>query len=238
MLDSNEKATKIRELLRKIESHKGKEILDLTRGLAQTEYIVEHNLAEMKAAIQYYELNYMTLWNVDNRPQMIAFMREFSRLLHNYLSSVYTLVEHTRVFLAHVKNAILSFEYEKRKQTLLNDEIISFMQKLRVFGQHYGMSMFSASLDLERVSDLQPILTMNFSKKELLKWNGWSQQAKSYLARQEENIDIKVVTEKYQEEIRGFYKWFHRRLSELYSAEIAQYLAVVGEFQSLSSEPG
>jgi hypothetical protein len=236
MSDPKETSGRIFSLFKKIQKHKGKEISDLVSALGQTEYILERNFSELQLAIQYYENNFLTLWNRDNRLQMIGFVREFARVFHNYLSSVYTLIGHTRVFLKHLGNQTFNSEYEKRKQDLLNNNVIAFTKDLRDYGQHYGMSMFAASLQLEKVTNFEPSLTMNLQKKELLKWDGWTQQAKAYLSKQPDGIDIKIVTNEYQLDIRKFYEWFHRRLSELYSSEIAEYIETLKEFHAVSGQ--
>jgi len=155
-------------------------------------------------------------WNADKKEQ---YFDKISTLLHNFLASAKSLVDHTR----RVKKKLYSAhpfqdEYQSKvDQTFTNSELQKFIQKLRNYAQHVTLPPISMSLSFDQAEGTH--LNMELSREELLLWKTW-EGSKSYLEKQPEGIDIKNLISNYYSLISEFYQWLHRRQQEIHKADL------------------
>ena len=232
---SNDAGKKWVELAEKRESLEGTKILRMLQHLAASHYAVNRNYLELVAAIDKYEKD-LSIWEVTKRRQLDAFMREVLRLLQNYLSSIYSLIQRTKVFCRDLKCAELDGEYSSKLDELLKQKCVWFVKDLRTFSQHLMLPFVSASLSFTKdtktdggVIDQKMLL----QKKELLKWENWSKNSKEYINSLEKDIEIKTVVLEFQRLISNFYEWFYKKVVALYSDKLEELMRLESEMARL-----
>lgn len=233
MVKSNGK--KFIELLDKRKALKGTQIFGFLNHLATSLYIVNRNHKELSNAILVYEKD-VSIWDVKNRVKLDAFMREFSRLLHNYLTSVYSLIQHTINLRKKLGNSELSKEYSERLKSLHRSGCVKFVINLRQYSQHFNLPFVSAQISLKREREedsttiKQQIL---LEKNELLKWKSWGSASRKYISSRKE-IDMKPILIEYQTLNKEFYRWYFLKIKTLYSKELQEFFDLESELTKLS----
>ncbi len=213
------------ELVNKMESSKGYEILQKERHLLISNYVFHKNAKDLANLIKKYEKD-LSIWDINNRMKLEEMQHEFLRLLHNYLSSAFSLVEHTYVFKDKLKNIEFTKFYEENSENFKIDEVLNFIKDLRRYAQHYKLPFSSAVLsfkasdkkDEKGTSKQELLLPLN----ELLQWERWSSPSKSFLKKQSKNINLKDVIAEHYGKISKFYKKIYEKINVLYKREIEE----------------
>jgi len=212
------------ELVNKLEKSEGSKILKMIRHLHISKYTLDKNFEDLIKIIYSYEID-LSIWSVENRKKLDDFQMEFLRLLHNYISSAYSLREHTRNFNEELGNSKFNSFYNKERDNLRNDEIIAFRKDLRSYTQHYKLPITQVSLKFTRNKkgkggSSEQKLFLN--KKNLISWKGWGRLSKQYLKKQHENIDIKKFLLEHQHKVTSFYKRLSGKVSLIYKKEFQE----------------
>lgn len=227
------------ELITKLESSKGNKILSKIKNLAISQYTFNKNYGELINFIKAYEEN-KSIWALKNRPKLDAVQREFLRLLHNYLSSVYSLIQHTLTFRDKLKNDKFKKFYNTEASKFKIDEIMGFVKDLRRYAQHYKVPLSKASvsfkaggMEVGRGTFKQELL---LDKKELLKWGRWTAPSKKYLDKQAKDINLRDLMAEYYNKIQTFYKEIYSKISQLYEKEIKEFVTIEREIIGLQKK--
>lgn len=222
---SSNRGKKFIELLNKREKLEGTKIFRMLIHLATSQYTVNRNYHELSIAIGNYEKD-LSIWDVKKRPRLNAFLRELSRLLQNYLSSIYSLIEHTKIFYTELNNSRLNEEYSLKLSTFQSNNCVRFVRDLRTYSQHIGLPFISAQVSFTKTNEKtgggrikQNII---LEKKGLAKWKNWHRDSEKYIEAHK-RIDLKVALTEYQFLTKDFYDWFYKKVLELYSKELEQY---------------
>lgn len=227
------------ELAEKREQLEGTKIIMLIEHLATSHYILNLNYHELRGLIDSYESD-RKIWNVENRPKLEALQREFLRLLHNFLSSIFSLVEHTYAFRKDLDNSELDSFYNEKLKELRINECITFLKDLRTFSQHYKLPFVSATLSFtasdSKKGDGITEQKLSLDKDNLLKWTRWSSPSRAFLRSQDDKIDIKKIIEEYQALIRNFYNQFYIKAVKLYEKEIMELFNLEKEMYELQEK--
>jgi hypothetical protein len=231
---NKEKGKRFLALLKKREKLEGTKIYYMLYHLATSLYIVGRNYQELSSAISGYEKD-LSIWDVKNRAQLDAFLREFRRLMQNYLSSIYSLIEHTQTFRRDLNRYELNRDYSLKLKVLLRNNCVGFVRDLRTYSQHIRLPFIEASLSFDSRKTGAEKLKQRIllEKKELVKWKYWHKVSKKYISSHKE-IDLKVVLSEYQGLIKGFYEWFYKTVGGLYSRELREFAKLESELASLS----
>ena len=147
------------------------------------------------------------------------FEKELVRFLHNYLTSVYSLIEAQRVVMRHCWGDGSEFEtgeYTEHRKASFETGEAEFMTELRNYCTH-------RSVPLPRISTTfsggagRPSLLINrltLDRDELLKWKKWTAPAKEYLRAKEEHFDLGPVIQSYVNTAAAFFNWFVNEIKE------------------------
>lgn len=227
------------DLAEKRDQLEGTKIIRLIEHLATSQYTLNRNYHELMGLINSYESDWK-IWAVENRPELEALQREFLRLLHNFLSSIFSLVEHTYAFRKDLDNSELDSFYNEKLKELRVNECIIFLKDLRIFTQHYKLPFVTAILSFkatnskkgEGISEQKLIL----DKDNLLKWTRWSSTSKAFLDAQDKEIDVKKIIEEYQALIKNFYDQFYNKAAKLYEKEIMELFNLEKEMYELQEK--
>jgi hypothetical protein len=208
-------------LMNKREKLKGTKIFNDLQNLATSQYFVMRNYQELITQIMPYEQD-ISIWDVTKRDKLNAFLRELSRLIHNYLSSTFSLISHSSNFCEQLKNKSLRREYDEMVAKLKFYDFYHFVKDLRRFNQHIGLPLISAHLDIHPKDSNDFQSRILFDKKILLEWDGWTSGSKNYLKMHKE-VEVKAVFSEYQELIKEFYDWFYKKISNVYVNELKEF---------------
>lgn len=214
----------------------GTKIFGLIRHLATSQYVLNGNYQELHNLIISYEQN-SSILAVQNRLKLEAFHKEFLRLLHNYLASIFSLIEHTRKFCKELNNQELDENYQVDLENLKTNNCIRFLKDLRTYTQHWKLPFVSATFSMKvantgnRKATIQQKLILH--KNDLLEWKGWSQESKKCMEIYEEKIDLKLIIDEYQELIASFHKRLRKKVVELYSKQIKEFFEIESDLRKL-----
>lgn len=161
------------------------------------------------------------------------YVNELVRLLHNYLTSVTSLVDSQRVVMRHrwpterkpercssckqllpTNDGLSEFETKvyaaKLAETFETGEA-AFMGKLRNYCTHYSIPVPSlgTKLSWERgMPAVAQVNTLQLKRDKLLQWQNWTKPAKTFLGAQGEYFDLAPIVERYVSSARQFANWF------------------------------
>jgi len=149
----------------------------------------------------------------DANDHLEEFEKELVRYLHNYLTSVYSLIESQRVVMRHCWGDGSEFEtgqYTERRKASFDTGEAEFMTELRNYCTHRSVPVPRVSSTLTggagRASMIVSRLTLD--RDELLKWKKWTAPAKEYLRAKEEHFDLGPVIQSYVSTASAFFNWF------------------------------
>ena len=224
------------ELLNKREKLEGTKIFGILDRLGISLYTEKRNYQDLSSAISKYESD-ISIWYLKNRPKLDAFLREFSRLLHNYLSSIYSLIEHTQMVRKNLDNSELNEDYPLKLEEIFSKDCVRFVRDLRTYSQHIGLPIIAARLSIKkkspknkRVDEKQQIL---LEKEALLKYKKWHRDSKKYII-SHKDIDLKVALGEYQVLVEKFYEWFYKKVWKLYSKELEEFARIEAELAEVA----
>lgn len=146
------------------------------------------------------------------------YVNELVRRLHNYLTSVTSLIDAQRVVMRHRWPSAKKGEYSpfettdyaaQLKETFETGEA-EFMQKLRNYCTHYSIPVpgLSTSMSWEAGGPVLRVNTLQLDRDELLRWDEWRSAATEYLRAQPERFDFALIIERYMAGTRVFFQWF------------------------------
>jgi len=208
----------------KREKLKGTKIFNDIQNLATSHYFVIRNYQELERQISLYEKDSISIWDITKRNEFHAFLRELSRLIHNYLSSTFSLISHSSNFCDQLQHKSLRKEYDEMVAKLRLYDYYHFVKDLRRFNQHIGLPIIAAQMDFRSdPNELQSRIL--FDKEVLLSWHGnnaWTAGSKNYLNAHRE-IEVKAVFFEYQGLIKDFYDWFYKKASSVCANELKEF---------------
>lgn len=156
--------------------------------------------------------------------------KELVRFLHNYLTSVTSLIDSQRVVMRHCWGAGSEFEkgeYTDHRRASFETGEAEFMKDLRNYCTHRSVPLPGITTTLSggrgRLTVLENKLTLD--RDALLKWEGWTKPAKEYLQAKDEHFDLGPVIESYVNTTATFFNWFVDEINDRNADVKAEFLA-------------
>lgn len=214
----------IRKLKEKMRATEGWRIRHKLEIFSISIYTFQKNNEELIKLLNLYETDTnlaFKLLSVDNREAFVAFSSEVTRLLHNYLASAMTLVDHTRkLFQDEYKGTEFEKEYDDKKdQSFVQSPISSFIKDLRNYSLHRMLPITGATLNYD---DSEMSHSIFMPKDELIDWKGWKSKSKEYLNIQGEEIELLQLINEYTKIVFEFQAWFQKKQYEIHSDSIKE----------------
>jgi hypothetical protein len=202
-----------RDGLDELENSDGWRISRKIEHLGASFYIFKSNYDELIQRIECFKRpEAILLWDVRNDDQLERFLKEVTRLLHNFVAAALTLVEHTRIIAREMyKDTEFWKEYNLQitNRFALNP-LVQFVQGLRNYILHRDLPLTSASLS----STHEASLKINISK--LRTWRRWETVARDYIQAANDDEKIEDIVKAYTSSILDFYNWFYERQLDLH----------------------
>ena len=140
----------------------------------------------------------LEFWDVENAEGFERFLDEVDRLLHNYVTAVCTLRDHTRnVWGAHEPSAaLIQAEYRERITETFGTPQAQFVQRLRNHTVHDRLPIARGHLSWTRDTGAvrsRVILDLEHLRRAV----GWTAPARQYLEAASGDIDLLDLVDSY-----------------------------------------
>jgi hypothetical protein len=215
-----------------------KQIVDQLQLLRTSVYVFSRNHAELMRFLDFCEHDptNQDLWHMTTIEKQKSVARESVRLLHNFVASVASLVDHTRAMyqLLHKDGSFPEYQREVSKR-FVRDPLIQFVQNLRNYLLHVQSPFITYSTTLDFKTG-QAIIRLGLDVGGLKAWDGWNSAAKQYLDGAEKLVHIPTVVSQYEKRVRDFYVWFGEREDEIHAAALDRFFAKESEYFLLEIE--
>lgn len=160
---------------------------------------------------------------------------ELVRYLHNYLTSVTSLIDSQRVVMRHCWGNGSEFEtgaYREHVKTSFGTGEAEFMKDLRNYCTHRSIPLPGISTNFSWVKGGPTIMEnkLTLDRDKLLDWDGWTAPAKGYLRAKDERFDLLPVLYSYVTTAAEFYDWFVNEIRERNADEIAEFNRAVDDY--------
>lgn len=208
-------------LMRRIKESEGERVFWKMEALGATIFLFTQNRLELTNRLRQIETpdNHGKLFTVRNREVLRLFQKEIMRLLHNYLASAFTLVEHTRILTREIYHGQAFYhEYERKVTELLSDSpVAGFVQGLRNWMLHKGLLPV-----LVRLSDTGPngelVSSVVLNADDLKAWDKWDARGKRFLARSTSDPRLADLVDSYSSLVQGLHSWLEDRMLQMHAA--------------------
>lgn len=239
--DTKDPGKQIVDLLDKLNSMPEYKLLLRIKALDASFYVFQRNFDELNSMLRKHAdvREAIRLRGVGRKPEMRAFLYETARLLHNFVTSVKSLLEHTRIVYREIseKGEELPDYQTEVDRRFAKDPLAKFVEGLRNYCLHHELPTISSVLHFSSLPPT-PVFESRVELKidELKKYSKWSRLAREYLSSQDEPIDLLNVTNAYYGLAKDFYDWFQLRQREIHSQEFARVASIQRELERLAKK--
>jgi hypothetical protein len=204
--------------------------LDL-EALGRAGHVMYRNAEELKR----HATDYLTGRHGFSRDIGDEFEKELVRYLHNYLTSIFSLIEAQRVVMRHCWGDKSEFQlgaYTERRKAAFETGESEFMTELRHYCTHRAIPLpgISTTFSGGRGRPSMMINRLTLDRESLLGWDGWSGPAKKYLRAKDEQFDLGPVIESYVNTASAFFNWFVEQINELNADIKNEYQTAAQEY--------
>lgn len=223
------------DLLDLINAHPGKRILDALHAYGATTDVLAGNARQLRTLIQSLEdpADPLEIGPMGERAKLQRLFGEVFRLFHNFLSSVKTLIDHTRNLVNEdfVTEAHRS-EYEASvQQEFASDPLARFMQDFRNHVLHHAVPKIELT---HRFLPEPRQIELNIDATAMLASARWTVTARSYLQEHQPKLRILHLLDGYETKARTFHEHFAERFRQYYQADLKAVSALMKEWNSYS----
>jgi len=214
----------------------GYKVSEMLNSFGITQYIVNKNYQELSLAFNSYEAK-TKFWELEKQEERFLFFKEFSRLLHNYLSCTYSLITQSYGISEEHKESLLF--YEKKIASLHKEDSYNFSRCLRHITQHFELVELMEQLSRRGIEIGQPIKRSIILRKESLVDVGKEllddKERKGFerYINTHDEIDLKLVLNQYQSLIDNFFEEFNLKTRKVFEKELEAHDAVYNEIEKL-----
>jgi hypothetical protein len=159
-------------------------------------------------------------------------------LLHNFVASAKTIVDHTRIFIAsfYSGTSVESSYKEKIAEDVAPDKVCRFVHDLRNYMLHCGMPHMSVWSSLDMHSEARSGVYLYL--RNLREWNGWTSRSKEFLSEHpEDTVDPDDIARSYCRKIIGFHVWLDQCLTQHHKDDLTRLDNLRGRLKALSDHP-
>lgn len=193
------------------------------QALQSSRQVFEGNFAELVKLLEPLEDSREALFKYadpDKRENLDNLIKETDRLLHNFLASAKSLVDHTRVIVDRLypKDHEFRDEYQRKlDKDLVDNTLQRFVQRLRNYTQHYTLPVLDLQITfLSESNNLNTTLRVDIGI--LKQWADWG-GSRVYLDSLQDGLPIIALATEYYILIQNFHVWLSERQSEIHQTD-------------------
>jgi hypothetical protein len=216
----------------------GTKLVRMLNSFGNMDYIMSRNYDDLIFLFGEYEKK-TEIWQSNCSKKQVSFFREFSRLLHNYLASTYTLIEQAKK-LSETYEEVARI-YEKKRLTLSSNDCYCFCRCLRHITQHLELLELLTHFSLKGNGTGKSVKLTMILNKDLLLESGEALRANEkegfvrYICNHKE-ADLKKAIMEYQNLLVIFYREFDTAIKVQYANALQEFYSVVNEIQGIQLE--
>lgn len=155
---------------------------------------------------------------------------EFYRLLHNYLASVKTLVDHSRNLSKRYPNKTdFLREYQDRVRRISEIPVARFVQELRNVVLHAQLPHIVSTVTFD--AEGGPVHELTVDRAALLQASDWSAPARQYVQSQPEQFVLRTAIDAYMTEAMTLSAWIDPQFRVLHGSEYEDYERLLDEMR-------
>ena len=173
--------------------------------------------------------------NIGQTGAQELYFNELFRRMHNYLSAVKMLVEHTRNLVRNYPGSPFVEEYRERIASIAARGRGPLLQKLRDYLVHYRIPPFGTAMNFSRNSET---FIVYLDRDAALEFNDWPAAAKAFLQEQPNHIPLTPLVREYSSELEDLYTWLFDQFEGLHGADVDAFNALLVDFQGAENTPG
>lgn len=213
-------------LFKQLKSSEGYKLSQKIRRFSLTTYTFNQNYIELSKNLreQQEPHNAYRLMHKEHRDELELIQLETVRMLHNFIASAFSLVDHTRVFCRDLYKEPHPFmsEYQTMvDSTFKVNPLAMFVKDFRQYVQHFQSPAIAIVSNLtDNPSDINARVVI--AKDILLQFSGWNAPAKIYIEQIGKELDVQTMAEDYYSLVLGFYNWFQKRQQEVHKVEFEE----------------
>ena len=205
-----------------IESNLGYIAIHEWSNVQLTKQVLDGNLAELVSLLEPFEQRAdlaLEVFREGADPDHLESLSvETVRLLHNFVASVKSLVDHTRkVVRKDRESRLFQQQYEARKDDLIGQPVAKFVQNLRDYVLHRGPPRIIGSFQLRSGTAVVCLV-----RDDLARWSKWSAPARRWLESQPERIPVLLAVQQYDDLVSDLYDWLWKRLADEHAEDMAE----------------
>ena len=145
------------------------------------------------------------------------YLIEVAVRLHNFVASVMTLVEHTRILVRSRWSGSTFFEeYDQQVETFRSSPVAQLVQDMRDYTLHRKLPVTGAQIS----SHNHPVVFVDVPK--LREWDRWSKAARAWLEAAEDNMPLRPLIDEYERLAEALYMWMEDRIRQIHANEWAE----------------
>ena len=211
------------EISRRVYASGAYEIYKRLLTLDTNFFVFDKNYQDLKLAIETFSHpDRIPLLFDQNESQLILY--HMVRLVHNYLASAKTLVDHTRTIISdRYRQTDFFVEYKEQvKARFANNLLVGFIEDLRNYALHYSLPITGLRLDVTTDPETKvqtERVTFYIEKKTLHQWSNWA-KGREFLRQADKEIVIERLIDEYYQQVFSFHNWMHQRLEEIHAADL------------------
>jgi len=216
------KGRQIVALIQEIQDSPEYELFISLRGFNISIFIFEKNFEDLNKLISMLtnDSKYQYLYSLRNRDKLHEVMAHIIRMIHNFVASSLSLIDHTRRVYKNLYEKTGKFEdYQTRIEIeFINDPLSQFIKGLRQYCQHYKSPDLSITTNWQQINEKETRV-VELLKDDLIAFEGWNVNAKAYLDSLDKKINIIEIAQIYRTKVLEFYEWFKNRQMEIHQEE-------------------
>jgi hypothetical protein len=178
------------------------------------------SLAELFQSIDAFRMDALSpgFWTRSAQSQFKSRELAVRRGVFTAATSALALVDHSRKVKKRV--AITKEEYERQLKETFDEHEHRFVQSLRVCVSHIRM----IEADWQRSYSASGKQTQFLLRRDvLLQWDGWDKQARIFIDRHPDGIDIEKLFNNYRTRVEKFHVWFHSEVARVSEPQLSEY---------------
>jgi hypothetical protein len=177
------------------------------------------------------------LFDQGRRSESQAELHELARLVHNYVASVKSLVDHTRVIANKILDGDKLAAYQERVNSeFKNDTTSKFLQDLRNFLLHISHPTIKAKFNFNQPAGMTSGIEL--AADELLAWDNWSTEGRNCIENSPDGVAMLPLVEDYKKKVDAFCRWLVDFFYDSRQREMNEFSAMQDEWAKFCRSNG
>ncbi|MCD1267106.1 hypothetical protein B5M44_23840 [Shinella sumterensis] len=190
----------------------------------------------------------MQAFYIQNEEASKQIHRESSRIVHNYLCSISTFIDHSRNFMnEHYRGTAFYNDYSGEIQKRFHSsELARFVRDLRNYMTHRELP--DSQMTLKMVATGAPATDegtpcditagIQYKTTRFLEWDGWSAPAARFLKTCDEFLTLRSIFEPHITLMQDFSTWFEDRFRQHHHDDFKELQALEEQHEALEAAEG